>query len=597
MDILLYRFLLGLCAAASAAAVSCLLSYSSYGFDFTDEGFYLNMLANPWAYDWSVSQFGFVYYPAYVLLGGDISSLRVLNIVLTFGLATAVGLELLQRSGSPSESRTQVFLLSISLAATALICFDSWLVTPNYDTLAFQGLLITSLGLIGGMMRSWSKFSTFLVALGLYVVFLAKPTSATAGALVITCAILFPKRGNWRALLVIVLLGLCFLVAGALLIDGSIRSHVERFQVGAHFAQLLGGGYATSQILRLDSFHFTKDERLATLIVTLAVAGMSVVMARPRGIAAHLCVALVCLLMLATGYLCGAVSAPSLITLGEFRGLMVGGVPAGALLAVFFLRRQVHSESIRRKFVIPLVFFVIPWIYAFGTNGNYWHKASSAVVFWVFAAVAVLQATAKDRLKVCCVIPIACASVAITMTLIKFGPTSPYRQPHPLSWNDHEVAIRTTANTLTLWRGYAEYIGAASASAKKSGFMQGTSVIDLSGQSPGLVYVLSGRNLAQGWTIGGYPGSAQLAAAALLRVSCDDIASAWVLNEPGGPRSLPSDLLGGFGGDLTVHYERVGMWQVASGAGGYDARGSQHLYKPVAQQKVEELCEEHRRTK
>src|SRR5437016_5064779 len=46
------------------------------GFDFTDEGFYLNWISDPWRFRSSVTQFGFVYYPLYKLVDGDIVLLR-----------------------------------------------------------------------------------------------------------------------------------------------------------------------------------------------------------------------------------------------------------------------------------------------------------------------------------------------------------------------------------------------------------------------------------------------------------------------------------------------------------------------------------------
>ena len=49
------------------------------GFDFTDEGFYLNWISNPQNFRASVTQFGFVYHPLYKLIGGNIALLRQVN--------------------------------------------------------------------------------------------------------------------------------------------------------------------------------------------------------------------------------------------------------------------------------------------------------------------------------------------------------------------------------------------------------------------------------------------------------------------------------------------------------------------------------------
>ena len=78
------RFGLALCAVSTVLVMDWLLRFCHYGIDFTDEGLYLVSIANPFNYDWSASQFGFVYHPLYLLLSGDIASLRQANLLITF---------------------------------------------------------------------------------------------------------------------------------------------------------------------------------------------------------------------------------------------------------------------------------------------------------------------------------------------------------------------------------------------------------------------------------------------------------------------------------------------------------------------------------
>src|ERR1700737_2646485 len=66
------------------------------GFEFTDEGFYLNWISNPWDYHASVTQFGFVYHPLYKLVGGDIALLRQPNVLISFALGWALCFTLLR---------------------------------------------------------------------------------------------------------------------------------------------------------------------------------------------------------------------------------------------------------------------------------------------------------------------------------------------------------------------------------------------------------------------------------------------------------------------------------------------------------------------
>ena len=79
--------LVALSAIGTILILTWLIKYSAYGFDFTDEAFYLVWISNPFIYGSSLTQFGFVYHPLYLLLNGDISALRQANILITFGLA------------------------------------------------------------------------------------------------------------------------------------------------------------------------------------------------------------------------------------------------------------------------------------------------------------------------------------------------------------------------------------------------------------------------------------------------------------------------------------------------------------------------------
>ncbi|MCY1455386.1 hypothetical protein D9M71_725180 [compost metagenome] len=90
--------------------------------------------------------------------------------------------------------------------------------------------------------------------------------------------------------------------------------------------------------------------------------------------------------------------------------------------------------------------------------------------------------------------------------------------------------------------------------------------------------------------IGAYSGSEKLAAAALARVSCEKIATAWVLAEKQGPRSIPDTLLNSFGATLGNDYEAGTSWVTAAGAAGYPTRREQTLYKPIRQQGVLANC-------
>ena len=79
--------LIAVTGLTSVITLSWMLWYSRYGFDFTDEGFYLVWIANPFNYRVSTSQFGYLYHPLYLLLGRSISLLRQANVLALFWMA------------------------------------------------------------------------------------------------------------------------------------------------------------------------------------------------------------------------------------------------------------------------------------------------------------------------------------------------------------------------------------------------------------------------------------------------------------------------------------------------------------------------------
>ena len=75
------------CLLSTVLILYFIFKFSAYGIDFTDEGFYLNWIQNPFLYKSSLSQFGYIYHPLYNLVDGNIAWLRRLNFLITFALA------------------------------------------------------------------------------------------------------------------------------------------------------------------------------------------------------------------------------------------------------------------------------------------------------------------------------------------------------------------------------------------------------------------------------------------------------------------------------------------------------------------------------
>lgn len=228
------------------------------------------------------------------------------------------------------------------------------------------------------------------------------------------------------------------------------------------------------------------------------------------------------------------------------------------------------------------MFLMLPHAYAFGSNGNYWSTGAGAGLFWVLGGLAILGPMASSASVGAALVPLALAGQLVTVALIHTGMAAPYRQPEPLWKNDYASEFGLPGQKLMLSRGFGRYLDEAVGTATAAGFKKNTPVVDLTGQSPGILYSMGANNIGQAWIIGGYPGSDALAEASLKRVPCTELSQAWLLLEEDGPREISTDVLHAYGANLSTDFELLGSFQTAEGMGGYETPPRlQKLFKSI----------------
>lgn len=593
------NYLILLCIVGTILLIRCILIYSNYGIDFTDESFYLVWLSNPFIYDGSVSQFGFLYHPLYKLLNGNISALRQANVLITYVLAFGLSYFFLL-SISINFKENQIILLSVSaaFASSALILFNTWLLTPSYNSLNFQALLITSLGLVFADKTFYRKsiFGWLLIGIGGWLVFMAKPSSAAVLGICVFAYSFIARIFSFRILILTAFFSFLLITISALFIDGSLPSFIQRLYIGIEFSKLMEGGYAFSDILRVDNFQLDLRLKISIVILffSLFISLYFLHVNINFSFISHI-VSIVFFIITAL-----LTNGQILINsgFGQFKGLLMFGLFFALIFSTFVLGRPLALKSISpQKWAIASFFFVMPHIYAFGTNGNYWQVGSSVAIFWLLSGLTFLSLIIRRQASWLLALPIAFATQAVTALLLQSGFEQPYLQNQPLRLNKSVLEIGLQKSKIVLSEDYAKYFFDSELIFRKARFVASTPVIDLSGQSPGILYSIGAENIGQAWMIGGYPGSFNLAKAALSRISCEKIALSWVLFEHYGPRSISADLMLSLGADFPSDYESVGVWQTAKGSGGYLYPRTQELFKPVASSKTLVTCLQLRNSK
>lgn len=590
----MHSVLLGLCAAGTILLVRWLVKYSAYGIDFTDEGFYLVWMANPFLYDFSINQFGFIYHPLYSLLSGNIAALRQANILITFALAWVLMYQFLATLAVDlKEGRIALLVVSAALGSSALILFDYWLPTPSYNSLNLQALLISANGLILAEKAEHRKsiVGWVLVGIGGWLVFMAKPSTALALGIAVFLYLLIAKKFSIRAVGLSVACAFALLLVSALVIDGSVSTFIKRIQIGIEFAKLLGAGHNFSQIFRIDVFQLGSNIQVAILLVSCAIF-LALWSMRSNNIKFSYLGFLISVFFFSITALLTLEQIHWAAWLGRFQGLLIFSFFFGLAIAVLVLGRLQALRTISaQQWAVAALFLVMPHIFAFGTSNNYWQAGGSAAIFWLLAGLTFLGPLIRERASWMLALPVALATQAVTATLLQTGLEQPYRQTQPLRLNTSIAEIGPQRAKVVVSEGFAKYVSSAESVIQDTGFKPATPMIDLSGQSPGILYAIGAENLGQAWTIGGYPGSLKLAEAALARTSCEKISTAWILFEQDGPLRIPTELMLNLGADFPGSYKHVGTWQTSKGAGGFSNPRTQDLFKPIEQHKTLMTCQ------
>mgnify|MGYP000275867086 CR=1 FL=1 len=124
-----------------------------FGIDISDESFYLSLISNPSLYKTTISQFGFVYNPLFLILNGNIFLLRTVNFLIIFFLSWILSYQFLLlvfRNYKKNKLKIYLLLFSNGFASSGLACLFllKWIPTPSYNYLNFIGVLIFSIGII-----------------------------------------------------------------------------------------------------------------------------------------------------------------------------------------------------------------------------------------------------------------------------------------------------------------------------------------------------------------------------------------------------------------------------------------------------------------
>jgi hypothetical protein len=258
---------------------------------------------------------------------------------------------------------------------------------------------------------------------------------------------------------------------------------------------------------------------------------------------------------------------------GQFKTIWIAGIP---LFLIFqsFLRKQWSFKLLVENLGVLetawcLILFSFPLVFAIGTNNNYWEIGSWVSMFSLLAGSKVFsfgQLSIFNQNEF--LFSVSACTLLIAFALLT-SVSTPYRQDMSLRSMDtslqetHGISVPSisseTSRTISSLKSIVLGV--------RPEFRTPLAILDLTGQSPGLIFAADGRTVGQPWLAGGYPGSESAMKWVLKGLTPCERASFLVLVEQHGSRSLSTELLSEGDWDFNENYDSLGGFEISAGTG------------------------------
>jgi uncharacterized membrane protein len=223
----------------------------------------------------------------------------------------------------------------------------------------------------------------------------------------------------------------------------------------------------------------------------------------------------------------------------RFAGLLFLSIPIGCFLYRLFNLRDLRADY---SFQLAFLFFISPYIYAFGTDRPYWLNQEGVAFFWILSGIVLIAKNkAIDKKNWAYICPVTCVAALLTSIFIFTSIEYPMRQTQSLRLNSFPVKIGN--GTLLVSDELGKYISDLRFITAQGGLPHGAPLIDLTGISPGVPYILDTISSGGAWLLSGYPGSLDVAYAQLASEPCVSLSKAWILAAPDDPKGFPQELI------------------------------------------------------
>jgi hypothetical protein len=539
------------------------LRFCNYGFDLSDESFYLLNIQNPRNYSVTSSQFGFFYNLFFYFFIDSIFLLRICNIsvilLISFFLFYFIFIYKYQ------FTKIESFLFSLVFSSTSLIIFTLWIPTPSYNSLNYTGLLITCIGivlvpdkeLINSNLKVVNFAAWILIGIGGWITFLAKPPSALVLAVLTLIWFFLQHQFKLKYLFISIFTSLFLLLFSALYIDHSISGFINRYLAVINDLNFLQTtDYSIIPFLNLKFITSVNYKILTLICLFLFLLGFLLVKLSNSNnhliiiISNTLAYFFIVILIFSDNY-----ALRFSILQGSYFIFFLIGVLFGLIIYNKFCIKTLFYSNKRFRVIY---FICIPIIYGVGSNNSIYFTIPISSLFFLVALLLFIENNNSNKNKYKLISFLGMFCVLLMASLLSATWTRPYRQLGPLWTNTIPVSLQQNGNFIKLNGPLFKFFNDLHKNASKIKLPYKIPIIDLTGRFPGIVFSLNGQTYGSIFLISGYNYSNMLAISILNHYSCKNLSSAWLLTHNFNfyPH-FDSSILNKFNLDITNDYDPV----------------------------------------
>jgi hypothetical protein len=211
-----------------------------------------------------------------------------------------------------------------------------------------------------------------------------------------------------------------------------------------------------------------------------------------------------------------------------------------------------------RRFHKLTYLLLAPFFYGLGSNSGI-SFGGFLTLFWPLIAIAIVYVSKEEY---CIKTYIFFTSYILLMSLICafFGFKHPYRINGRISDQSTTVTTINGNHDMVVETKLGHFVTELQDAALKNNWSKNKPLIELT-NSPGLIFLLSGKIITTPWLLGSYEGSEIWSKKMLELYNNDDLGIAWIITAENKKESIPTNILNDVGLNFPTDYVQIDVGQ------------------------------------